>query len=77
MCEQHMKRSVTKITKRPQGKKDKSSNWAQCRNNWAIQLLIRFGFHDADPENTPEGAVKLDNLRNDDGTLPACFDPEN
>jgi hypothetical protein len=40
MCEQHMKRSVTKITKRPQGKKDQASKWAQNRDRWVIGAYV-------------------------------------
>ena len=62
-CEQRMVRSVTKVGRRPQGKRDPDSKWAKCPYRWVTQLLIRLGYHDADPTNVPKGAVKLDELQ--------------
>jgi hypothetical protein len=58
--------SVTIIEARKQGSADVNSRWSRARKNWVTQLLIRQG-HNAD-----DLGVK----RNDDGTLPACYDIE-
>ena len=73
-CEQKMKSVLTNIEKRPQGKKDINSNWAQCRFRWVAQLLIRLGYHDADPDNVKADAIKLDELK-EEGEWPDCFNP--
>jgi len=73
-CEEKMVKEITNIEKRPQGKKDICSKWAQCRYRWSGHLLIRFGYHDADPDNLKEGHVKLDDMK-EDGKLPDCFNP--
>jgi hypothetical protein len=75
-CEQHMTHQNVSIEKRPQGTTDETSKWAQCRYRWVTQLLIRLGYHDTDQNNLPDGALKLDDLRDNHGILPDCFNPE-
>ena len=37
-------------------------------------MLIRLGYHDADPSNVMDGAIKCDELK-EEGELPNCFNP--
>ena len=74
-CEQNMEKVISNIEKRPQGKKDIESDWAQCRFRWVTQILIRLGYHDADPDDVKDGAVKLDDLKEDGGEILSYFNP--
>ena len=65
---------INNIKKQPQGKKDVDSKWAQCRFRWVAQLLIRLGWHNANPDNVKAGAIELDELKEED-KLPNCFNP--
>ena len=71
-CEQNMTREVSNIEKRPQGKKDITSDWERCWFRWVTQILIRLGYHDGNPDDTKDGAVKLGELK-EDGKLPDYF----
>jgi hypothetical protein len=51
---QHMKAQMIPVKKHQQGSTNENSPWAKDRLQWAIHLLIRFGFLDSDNlEKTP------------------------